>query len=68
MAKKNSRQDRINVPARTLNRRGRFRSVSKEIAAATEYEYMILCIVTIGLAGFILDRLMSLVEVKFESA
>jgi nitrate/nitrite transport system permease protein len=32
------------------------------------YEHIILCIVTIGLVGFVLDRLMSLVERKFKSA
>lgn len=32
------------------------------------YEHIILCIVTIGVVGFALDRLMSMVEVKFKSA
>src|SRR5262249_53502381 len=32
------------------------------------YEHIILCIVTIGLVGFILDRLMSLVERRFKTA
>ncbi len=32
------------------------------------YEQIILCILTIGLVGFILDRLMSLVERRFKSA
>ena len=32
------------------------------------YEHIILCIVTIGLVGFILDRLMSLAEGRFKSA
>jgi nitrate/nitrite transport system permease protein len=32
------------------------------------YEHIILCIVTIGLVGFLLDRLMSLAETKFKSA
>lgn len=32
------------------------------------YEHIILCIVTIGVVGFALDRLMSLVEVRFKSA
>jgi nitrate/nitrite transport system permease protein len=32
------------------------------------YEHIILCIVTIGLVGFVLDRLMSLVEGKFKTA
>jgi nitrate/nitrite transport system permease protein len=32
------------------------------------YEHIILCIVTIGVVGFILDRLMSLVEKKFKTA
>lgn len=31
------------------------------------YEHIILCIVTIGLVGFVLDRLMSMVEYKFKS-
>jgi len=31
------------------------------------YEHIILCIVTIGLVGFFLDRLMSMVETKFQS-
>jgi nitrate/nitrite transport system permease protein len=31
------------------------------------YEHIILCIVTIGVVGFILDRLMSLVERKFKT-
>jgi len=31
------------------------------------YEHIILCIVTIGLVGFFLDRLMSMVEHKFKS-
>jgi nitrate/nitrite transport system permease protein len=30
------------------------------------YEHLILCIVTIGLVGFLLDRLMSLVETRFK--
>jgi nitrate/nitrite transport system permease protein len=32
------------------------------------YEHIILCIVTIGVVGFILDRLMSLVEKRFRTA
>jgi len=32
------------------------------------YEHIILCIITIGLVGFILDRLMSVVERKFKAA
>ncbi len=32
------------------------------------YEHIILCIITIGLVGFILDRLMSMVERKFKAA
>jgi len=32
------------------------------------YEHIILCILTIGLVGFILDRLMSLVETRFKTA
>jgi nitrate/nitrite transport system permease protein len=32
------------------------------------YEHIILCIVTIGLVGFILDRLMSVVERQFKTA
>jgi len=32
------------------------------------YEHIILCIVTIGLVGFILDRLMSVVERRFKTA
>ncbi len=32
------------------------------------YEHIILCIITIGVVGFILDRLMSLVERKFKTA
>ncbi len=32
------------------------------------YEHIILCIVTIGLVGFALDRLMSMVEGKFKTA
>jgi len=32
------------------------------------YEQIILCILTIGLVGFVLDRLMSLVERRFKSA
>jgi nitrate/nitrite transport system permease protein len=32
------------------------------------YEHIILCIVTIGVVGFALDRLMSMVELKFKSA
>lgn len=31
------------------------------------YEHIILCILTIGIIGFILDRLMSLVEARFKS-
>ncbi len=31
------------------------------------YEHIILCIITIGLVGFILDRLMSLLETRFRS-
>ena len=32
------------------------------------YEHIILCILTIGLVGFVLDRLMSLVEMRFKTA
>ena len=32
------------------------------------YEHIILCILTIGLVGFTLDRLMSLVEMRFKTA
>ena len=32
------------------------------------YEHIILCIITIGVVGFILDRLMSLVEKRFKTA
>jgi nitrate/nitrite transport system permease protein len=32
------------------------------------YEHIILCIITIGVVGFILDRLMSLVEGRFKTA
>jgi len=32
------------------------------------YEHIILCIVTIGVVGFVLDRLMSLVEGRFKAA
>ena len=32
------------------------------------YEHIILCIITIGLVGFVLDRLMSLVERRFKTA
>jgi nitrate/nitrite transport system permease protein len=32
------------------------------------YEHIILCILTIGVVGFVLDRLMSLVEVRFKVA
>ena len=32
------------------------------------YEQIILCILTIGVVGFILDRLMSLIEARFKSA
>ncbi len=32
------------------------------------YEHMILCIVTIGLVGFALDRLMNVVELRFRTA
>ena len=32
------------------------------------YEHIILCIITIGLVGFVLDRLMSLVESRFKTA
>ena len=32
------------------------------------YEHIILCIITIGLVGFILDRLMSLIEKRFKTA
>jgi nitrate/nitrite transport system permease protein len=32
------------------------------------YEHIILCIVTIGLVGFVLDRLMSVVEKRFKTA
>jgi nitrate ABC transporter, permease protein len=32
------------------------------------YEHIILCIVTIGVVGFVLDRLMSLVEKRFKAA
>lgn len=35
---------------------------------ALVYEHIILCIATIGLVGFLLDRLMSLVESRFKSA
>jgi nitrate/nitrite transport system permease protein len=32
------------------------------------YEHIILCIITIGVVGFLLDRLMSLIESKFKAA
>lgn len=32
------------------------------------YEHIILCIITIGLVGFVLDRLMSVVESRFKTA
>jgi nitrate/nitrite transport system permease protein len=32
------------------------------------YEHIILCILTIGLVGFVLDRLMSVVEARFKTA
>ncbi len=32
------------------------------------YEHIILCIITIGLVGFVLDRLMSLLESRFKTA
>jgi len=32
------------------------------------YEHIILCILTIGLVGFVLDRLMSLLEARFKTA
>lgn len=32
------------------------------------YEHIILCIITIGIVGFVLDRLMSLVESRFKTA
>ena len=35
---------------------------------ALVYEHIILCIVTIGLVGFVLDRLMSVVERRFKTA
>ncbi len=35
---------------------------------ALVYEHIILCIITIGLVGFILDRLMSVVERRFKTA
>ncbi len=35
---------------------------------ALVYEHIILCIVTIGLVGFVLDRLMSLAESRFKTA
>jgi hypothetical protein len=31
------------------------------------YEQIILCIITIGLVGFVLDRLMSVIEARFKS-
>jgi nitrate/nitrite transport system permease protein len=35
---------------------------------ALVYEHIILCIITIGVVGFILDRLMSLAEKRFKAA
>ena len=35
---------------------------------ALVYEHIILCIITIGVVGFVLDRLMSVVEKRFKSA
>jgi nitrate/nitrite transport system permease protein len=32
------------------------------------YEHIILCILTIGLVGFVLDRMMSAVELRFRTA
>jgi nitrate/nitrite transport system permease protein len=32
------------------------------------YEHIILCILTIGIIGFVLDRLMSVVEQRFKAA
>jgi nitrate/nitrite transport system permease protein len=31
------------------------------------YEHIILCILTIGVVGFVLDRLMSLLEARFKT-
>jgi nitrate/nitrite transport system permease protein len=31
------------------------------------YEHIILCIITIGVVGFVLDRLMGLVELKLKT-
>ncbi|MBL9137648.1 MAG: nitrate ABC transporter permease [Verrucomicrobiales bacterium] len=35
---------------------------------ALVYEHIILCILTIGIVGFVLDRLMSLIELRFKTA
>jgi nitrate/nitrite transport system permease protein len=35
---------------------------------ALSYPHIILCILTIGVIGFVLDRLMSLVEARFKTA
>jgi nitrate/nitrite transport system permease protein len=32
------------------------------------YAHIILCILTIGIVGFVLDRLMSMVEAQFKTA
>jgi nitrate/nitrite transport system permease protein len=32
------------------------------------YEHIILCILTIGIVGFVLDRMMSFVEMRFRTA
>ena len=35
---------------------------------ALSYSHIILCILTIGVVGFLLDRLMSIVEAQFKTA
>jgi nitrate/nitrite transport system permease protein len=35
---------------------------------ALSYSHIILCILTIGIVGFVLDRLMSMVEAQFKTA
>ena len=34
---------------------------------ALSYAHIILCILTIGIVGFVLDRLMSIVEMRFKT-
>ena len=58
----------VNVAAEMLTGRPGVGGFLWQEYNALIYEHIILCIITIGLVGFVLDRLMSVVERRFKAA